>query len=488
MKYMTRHFLDEKMFRVSLGREDAFEDFRDAARSLIGADVAPADVTWSVGPGDLIGGKPPPQGNAAFSVPAAYVRLAETVVCHHDRERFALLYQLLWRITHGERELLAIASDSLVHRLERMAKSVRRDMHKMTAFLRFRRVAAEDGAEYFVAWFEPEHFILRRVADFFIGRFAAMRWSILTPQGALHWNGKDLSESAGVSREGVPSSDALDDWWRTYYRATFNPARANLDAMRAHMPKKYWHNMPETDLIPGLLAEADARTQRMVEQTPSAPRKAKAPELAPSSVADDATTISAVREQASHCERCPLYRNATQTVFGEGPADAPLVFVGEQPGDQEDLAGKPFVGPAGQMFDRALAEAGIERARVYVTNAVKHFKFEPRGKRRIHQKPNNGEIEACRWWLDKELELIQPRLTVALGATAARALTGRDTTISRARGRLTTLREGVEGFITVHPSFLLRLPDEAFKAREYQRFVEDLRLVAQHLPEIRKAA
>ena len=165
-----------------------------------------------------------------------------------------------------------------------------------------------------------------------------------------------------------------------------------------------------------------------------------------------------------------------------------VVFVGEQPGDQEDLQGKPFVGPAGQMFDRALAEAGIDRKLVYVTNAVKHFKFEPRGKRRIHKKPNNDEIEACRWWLDNELRLLKPQFTVALGATAARALTGRDATISRSRGRLMTLREGVEGFITVHPSFLLRLPDEASKAREYEKFVADLKLVAKHLPEIRKAA
>jgi uracil-DNA glycosylase len=203
---------------------------------------------------------------------------------------------------------------------------------------------------------------------------------------------------------------------------------------------------------------------------------------------DDFHSLTAARKDAEHCTRCPLHKHATQTVFGEGPAHASVVFVGEQPGDQEDLQGKPFVGPAGQMFDRALAEAGIDRTRVYVTNAVKHFKFEPRGKRRIHQKPNNNEIEACRWWLDKELHLIKPRLTVALGATAARALTGRDTTISRSRGRLMPLRDGAEGFITVHPSFLLRLPDEAAKAREYARFVDDLRLVARHLPEIRKAA
>ena len=199
-------------------------------------------------------------------------------------------------------------------------------------------------------------------------------------------------------------------------------------------------------------------------------------------------SLKKLKEAAAGCKACPLWQTGTQTVFGEGAVSAELILVGEQPGDQEDLQGKPFVGPAGQMFDRALAEAGIDRSRVYVTNAVKHFKFEPRGKRRIHQKPNNAEIDACRWWLDKELHLIKPRLTVALGATAARALTGRDTTISRARGRMMPLRDGVEGFITVHPSFLLRLPDEASKAREYQRFVADLRQVAQHLPEITKAA
>ena len=200
------------------------------------------------------------------------------------------------------------------------------------------------------------------------------------------------------------------------------------------------------------------------------------------------TSLSDLRERARDCRNCRLWAEATQTVFGEGPAHASVVFVGEQPGDQEDLAGKPFVGPAGQLFDRALSAAGIDRSRVYVTNAVKHFKFEPRGKRRIHKKPSNNEIEACRWWLDNELRLLGPQLTVALGATAARALTGRDTVISRARGKLMSLREGLDGFITVHPSFLLRLPDAASKEREYERFVADLKLVARHLPGISKAA
>src|SRR3954467_15543740 len=191
------------MYRVDLTREDAFEEFRDAARALIGAGVPPADVNWRVGAGDLLGGDLPPRGNATFNVPTAHLPLAQAVVCHSDPERFALLYELLWRITHGERELLSVASDPLVHRVQRMAKAVRRDMHKMTAFVRFRQVTDESG-EHYIAWFEPEHFILRRVADFFIGRFAAMRWSILTPQSAMHWDGKELTFSEGVSHKDAP--------------------------------------------------------------------------------------------------------------------------------------------------------------------------------------------------------------------------------------------------------------------------------------------
>jgi DNA polymerase len=225
----------------------------------------------------------------------------------------------------------------------------------------------------------------------------------------------------------------------------------------------------------------------MVAAAPSEARKvrvvASEPELVPPLGA-----LADIAREAAVCERCPLFAPATQTVFGEGPADAPVVFVGEQPGDQEDLAGRPFVGPAGQLFDRALAEAGIDRARVYVTNAVKHFKYEPRGKKRIHAKPNGHEVEQCRWWLDQELARIKPGLTVALGATAARALTGRTVTIARVRGQVMPLRPALPGLVTVHPSYLLRLPDEAARAREYAAFVADLRRVAEHIPAIRQAA
>jgi DNA polymerase len=188
-----------------------------------------------------------------------------------------------------------------------------------------------------------------------------------------------------------------------------------------------------------------------------------------------AATLGALRKEAASCTRCALFRRATQTVFGEGPVGADLVFVREAPGDQEDLAGKPFVGPAGKLLDRALNDAGIDRSKVYVTNAVKHFKFEPRGKRRIHSKPNAGEIEACRWWIEREFDALKPKFVVALGATAAQALLGHAVTISRLRGRETEIM-GVGGLITVHPSYLLRLPDEHSKGLEYKKFVADLKL------------
>jgi DNA polymerase len=190
------------------------------------------------------------------------------------------------------------------------------------------------------------------------------------------------------------------------------------------------------------------------------------------------TSLSALKRDAAHCTRCPLYRHATQTVFGEGPARARFVLVGEQPGDMEDIAGKPFVGPAGQILDRALADAGIDRKTVYVTNAVKHFKFAPRGKRRIHSKPNASEIKACHPWLAGELAAIAPEFVVALGATAAQSLSGKAVAITKLRGREIAWSDGRRGLATVHPSYLLRIPDAAAKAREYRKFVADLKLAA----------
>jgi len=193
---------------------------------------------------------------------------------------------------------------------------------------------------------------------------------------------------------------------------------------------------------------------------------------------DPERALELLAVEARGCTRCPLYQNATQTVFGEGPADASLMLVGEEPGDQEDLVGRPFIGPAGKVLDRALASAGIDRDSVYITNAVKHFKNEPRGKRRIHKKPDTSEIDACRWWLDNELAIVRPAVVVALGATAARALTRKALSINANRGRIVELPDQRRGVITVHPSYLLRLLDDRDKAREFDRLVKDLRFAA----------
>jgi uracil-DNA glycosylase len=190
------------------------------------------------------------------------------------------------------------------------------------------------------------------------------------------------------------------------------------------------------------------------------------------------SSLKTLREEASRCRACHLWKNATQTVFGEGPQHAQVMLVGEQPGDKEDIAGKPFVGPAGQILDRALEEAGIDRKKVYVTNAVKHFKFVPRGKIRLHQKPNTSEIKACRQWYERELALIKPALVVAMGATAAQSVFGKITPINKNRGRPVDLDDGIKALVTVHPSYLLRLPDADAKAREYERFVDDLKIAA----------
>src|SRR4030088_1088510 len=190
------------------------------------------------------------------------------------------------------------------------------------------------------------------------------------------------------------------------------------------------------------------------------------------------TSWSALREAARECTACHLYKRSTQTVFGEGPKNAPMMLVGEQPGDYEDVAGKPFVGPAGKIMDRALEEAGIDRKEVYVTNAVKHFKWEPRGKRRIHQKPNSREIAACRPWLEAELRLIKPKVLVVLGATAAQTIFGPSFRVTRERGKVLSSKFAPKVVATVHPSSLLRQPDEESRRREYKNFVADLRVAS----------
>ena len=459
--------------RVTLSGSDDFDGWRDAARGLAEAGVPSVAIAWQVDgeTADLFAGPdtlPPPAG-PSFAVPRGFVDLAKKAICHSDPERFALLYAMLLKL-RVNRRALEDRADPLLDRIEAMAKEVRRDLHKMHAFVRFREVADEAGPR-FVAFFEPDHHIVRATAGFFVRRFTSMRWSILTPELSIHWDGETLTEGPGATRAEAPDGDPVEAVWKTYYASIFNPARVKVKAMTKEMPKKYWKNMPETALIGELLAGAQKREAAMIEtsrsQKPVPPSNLRA-------------SWDALKAEAGVCTRCDLHKCATQTVFGEGPLDPTILFVGEQPGDQEDLAGRPFVGPAGQVFDAALAEAGIDRATTYVTNAVKHFKFVARGKKRIHARPDASEIEACRWWVAQERELIRPPLTVALGATAARSLIGKIVTISKVRGAPLTLADGSSCWVTIHPSFLLRLPDEEARRTERMAFVDDLKRIRDH--------
>jgi DNA polymerase len=480
------------MQHIILDSETDFDGWRHAARALVLNGIKPADVTWVVR-----GSEPelfetpdgetpiePPQGT--FNVPAKFVELAKAAILHRDPERFAILYRLLWRL-HANHDLLQAATDADVALVTAMARAVHRDEHKMHAFVRFREVGREHKS-HFVAWFEPEHHIVELAAPFFARRFADMPWSILTPDVCARWDGHVISITPGVSKAEAPTEDRLEETWRRYYASIFNPARLKVKAMQAEMPKKYWRNLPETSMIKPLIEGAERTTRAMIDNEATEPHRPQKREEPAMTRRADADSLSALREEAADCRACHLYKDATQTVFGEGPQGAQVVLVGEQPGDKEDLAGKPFVGPAGQMLDRALTEAGIDREKVYVTNAVKHFKFVPRGKIRLHQKPNTAEIKACRQWYERELAAIKPDLVVAMGATAAQCVFNKITPINKNRGRLIDLDDGVKVLVTVHPSYLLRLPDEDAKAREYQRFVEDLKIAAELLRERGRAA
>ncbi len=431
---------------------------------------------------DLFASEGPARGEKRLPMPPAdprpvrasqrFLTIARSAALHSDPARFGLLYRVLWRLQRNPR-LMEDKADLEVRRLEELAKSVRRDAHKMHAFVRFREVEEEDGTPHFVAWFEPDHHIVRAEAAFFMRRFANMRWSILTPRGSIHWDGEVMREGPPARREDAPGGDPIEDLWRSYYASIFNPARLKVGAMLSEMPKKYWKNLPEAELIPQLIAGAQAREAAMVAAGVRAER------ARPETLAEIAKGVAA-------CRDCPIADCDTRAVAGEGPERAALMIVGEQPGDQEDIAGQPFVGPAGQLLDEYLVRAGIDRQAAYVTNAVKHFKFTWKGKHRLHQSPGAKEIDTCRWWLEAERALVQPRLVLALGASAARGLLGRTVSVTRERGRATMLDDGAELWVTVHPSYLLRL-DGAAREEQTALFAADLGAVRARLAELEEA-
>ncbi|MES2188652.1 MAG: UdgX family uracil-DNA binding protein [Pseudomonadota bacterium] len=520
---LTNDLFPQALLPVALQGATDLDGFRRASRALIARQMLPEQIVWSSGDEstqDLFGAHSRTGSNGerdtfhylspdefaaapALSVPPEFMTLCQAVILHSDPNRFGLLYRILWRLSH-EPGLRHDPLDADIMKAQQMAHAVRRDMHKMKAFVRFRSVQDEtfkthpEGGPLHVAWFEPEHHIVEAVAPFFARRFAQMRWAILTPECSVAWNNpgaglppaKDaeagrlpgLRFGPGASKQDAPPPDAGEQLWLTYYQHIFNPARLKVKMMHKEMPRKYWKNLPEAEMIQSLVAGAHESSTRMVEQPGSIPVR-RIPIADVTHPPADAYTheadgkpmrsLSAVRQAAEHCRECPIGECATQAVCGEGPLNASIMFVGEQPGDQEDLQGKPFVGPAGQLLNRALAELGIERDGVFVSNAVKHFKYELRGKRRIHKTPTQREMAACQHWLEDEIRIVKPGLLVALGATAARSLLGHAVPVMASRGKWFDRQDGLRVLVTVHPSALLRLPEEA-RDEAYGAWLADL--------------
>lgn len=462
-----------------------FADWRQTARRCLQAEIAPHELRLFDADGQttLFADSPPPPSASApplHSVPRAFLQAAETVSYHREANRWNLLYEILWRLIHEEPQLLHLTTDDSVHRLTTMEKAVRRDCHKMKAFVRFRRVV-RDRREHFIAWHRPDHCIVRRVAPFFARRFRAMNWTILTPSESVVWDQQDLHFGPGVARSEAPESDELETLWLSYYASIFNPARIKTRMMKSEMPVRHWPTLPETKIIDDLLRDAPQRVQRMVNQSEGYQQTAA--ELL-SAAFDEPASLNLLRTLAADCQACDLYREATQTVFGEGPATAQIVLVGEQPGDAEDRAGQPFVGPAGQLLDACLKQAGIDRQQVYVTNVVKHFKHTRAdgvgGKRRLHKKPNAREVRCCRPWLDAELEqLTDAKVVVCLGATAATTLLGPQFRLSQQRGQVTAAIGDRQVLATWHPSAILRMPEGGRQTERQQQLVADLQRAVQ---------
>ena len=452
------------MRRVRLTSINDFAEWRVAARALLLRGTRPDEVIWD-DPAMAIDLFVEPEdrpedvsGRAVGVVPPRFLELAEAAICHREPIRFGLLYRLLFRL-QKDRDLIEARSDPDVSKLYRLATDVRRDTQAVKAALR-------DGEARtpFAVWIEPQHYVLERTISTVLEDNSDTAWAILASYRSVAWDGEQLVFGAGARRGGAPRNNAGTAAWHSYFSKIFGGPSSSGATGR---------NRLTTELIASLTKlQAEAPMERPPgADLPVPSRSVREKEL------NDVGSLADARAAVQGCRRCPLYEHATQAVFGEGPETAEVMFVGEQPGDQEDLAGKPFVGPAGQVFDRALETVGLDRRRIYVTNAVKHFKFEPRGKRRIHQKPGAGEIQACRFWLELEREFVRPKLIVAMGATAVQSVMGKSASISSLRGKKLELPGGAALLVTVHPSYLLRIPDADRKAEELKKFEADLRAV-----------
>jgi len=480
--------LPAAVLRVQAGQPllvETFAEWREAARDLLVWGVPPEAVTWSTpqAGGDLFTSSQAAAGpqHHAFTasmpthnpphVPRSLMEMLQSAACCRVPDRWAFLYRVMWRWQQGEHDVQSPADEDGA-RLNAMVKAVRREEHDMHAYIRFRERPADAGPPRFVAWYEPRHDVLPQVADHFVSRMGKVSWMIATPEASVLWDGHTLHNTGPLAGKAEDLEDAGEALWLTYYRSIFNPARLNTAVMQQHITSDRWKNLPEGKIVPHMVSEAAMGARKIGQAQAVGQRKGTTIPIAPA----DAQPERQQPTRLDECRRCELWQFATQAVPGEGPKHAPIMFVGEQPGDQEDLAGQPFVGPAGKLLDQVCEAAGVDRDTIYVTNAVKHFKWEPRGKRRLHKTPAQREIEACHYWLDKELAHVKPTVIVALGATALKSvLRSANVTLKNSLGKPLKV-DGRWVVTTYHPSYVLRVPGEDAKHEAFATMVAGLRL------------
>lgn len=450
--------------------QNGFVDFRTKARELALLGISPNEVFWVEPAGrnpeanlsmfsslDQTSAPAQPASRlpaiSQVSVSPEFFRLAESVAHSATAGKWSLLYRLLWRLTFENKRLLEVITDSDVIQALNIQKAVKREIHKIHAFVRFEKVddTSTPSGERYVAWMKTDHPCLQLAAPFFKRRFGDRPFSILTPFECAHWDLNDLVYTQGVAHA-PERGESVDDLWKSYYRHSYNPARMNIPMMKKEMPVRYWNALPEAQIIRELIQETPERLKKMAKNQNV---RAEPPET---------TDLQELSKAASSCKACPLYTLGTQTVFGEGTKDARIMIIGEQPGDTEDLEGRPFRGPAGKVLDRALAKVGLDRKKIYVTNAVKHFKWKPSpaSKTRLHQRASGSEMHACKPWLEREIDAVKPDIIICLGATAAQALFGKILKISELKDRVVTdLPWAKKVLVSYHPSAILRAMDAA---------------------------
>lgn len=447
--------------------EPTFESWRKNARTLLEDKIHFDDVIWqTTTTGSLFDFMPDDHRPkpSLIKIPREFIKDAAFVSTFNDDSTWSLLYRLLYRIAFEQKNLMDNPLDNDVLDFHRRMKLVGRDLHKMHAFVRFKEIKHNDEHIY-MAWHRPDHRILKLAAPFFTDRFNGMNWIIFTEDESMSWINNELSFGPGISQKEAEAYDETEELWKTYYASTFNPARLKVKMMKSELPVRHWATLPEAELIDGLIKEAPYMVDRFIETQRTS---------AVASIPVNVSSLSELRTALPNCSACTICSKATAPVFGEGPVNAEIVFVGEQPGAEEDIAGSPFVGPAGRLFMQALDEADIKREEVYLTNAVKAFKWKDLDGLKKHVNPSSFEISACRPWLKAELEIIKPKILVCLGASAAQSVFGKVMKVHESRGKVFQTSLCDYTVILPHPSAILRMPNLEEKERMLMDFMGDI--------------